>query len=234
MPREHGDDGSFVETVTLDAVLDVFEDVEGPVVLSADVADALDCSRETARRKLEQLYEGGELDRRKVSRRVVYWRPEPPAGSPAERADDVLAAEPVETPTEPPERDEHAASDDGGERASTRRETADSIDDVVDSVGTHWGDRPQRVDERKAAARAVLEYAREHGDVSKLEAINEIEPDHSVEGQNPETWYRNNVRPVLREACEYDSATRSYHFALDDQGDDVEDAGGVYDPTEEF
>ncbi len=75
MPREHGDDGSFVETVTLGDVLGVFGAVEGPVVLSADVADALDCSRETARRKLEALHDRGEVERRKVSKRVIYWRP---------------------------------------------------------------------------------------------------------------------------------------------------------------
>lgn len=74
MPREHGDSGEFVQTVTEQEVLDVFNHVRGPVVLSADVANQLDCSRETARRKLKTLYDDGELDRRKVSRRVIYWR----------------------------------------------------------------------------------------------------------------------------------------------------------------
>ena len=74
MPREHGDGGEYVETVTLDDVRAVFGEVRGPVVLSADVADALGCSRETARRKLGALYDQGEVDRRKVSRRVLYWK----------------------------------------------------------------------------------------------------------------------------------------------------------------
>jgi len=74
MPRKHGEGGTFVETVSLEDVLDVFDAVDGPVILSADVADTLDCSRETARRKLNDLYERGDLDRRKVSRRVVYWK----------------------------------------------------------------------------------------------------------------------------------------------------------------
>ncbi|ELY49060.1 hypothetical protein C493_21096, partial [Natronolimnohabitans innermongolicus JCM 12255] len=68
MPREHGDSGTFVETVSLEDVLGVFDVVDGPVILSADVADELDCSRETARRKLQALYERGDLERRKVSR----------------------------------------------------------------------------------------------------------------------------------------------------------------------
>jgi len=76
MPREHGDDGTYVETVPLGRVLEVFDAVDGPVILSADVADELECSRETARRKLQQLHDRGDLGRRKVSRRVLYWRAE--------------------------------------------------------------------------------------------------------------------------------------------------------------
>ncbi len=76
MPREHGEDGAFIETIGLDDVREVFDAVGGPVILSADVADALGCSRETARRKLKELYDRGDLDRRKVSRRVIYWEPE--------------------------------------------------------------------------------------------------------------------------------------------------------------
>lgn len=76
MPKERGEAGEYVENITLDDVRGVFDDVEGPVVLSADVADALGCSRETARRKLAQLHDRGELARRKVARRVLYWRPE--------------------------------------------------------------------------------------------------------------------------------------------------------------
>ena len=76
MPREHGDDGTYVETVPLGRVLEVFDAVDGPVILSADVSDALGCSRETARRKLQQLHDRGDLARRKVSRRVIYWRTE--------------------------------------------------------------------------------------------------------------------------------------------------------------
>jgi len=74
MPREHGESGEFVETVTLDDVLGVFDHVDGPVVLSADVADTLGCTTETARRKLQRLHDRGDLDRRKVARRVLYWR----------------------------------------------------------------------------------------------------------------------------------------------------------------
>jgi len=74
MPCEQGESEEFVETLAPEDVLDVFDAVNEPVVLSADVADHFGVTRETARRKLKQLSDQGVLDRRKVSRRVIYWR----------------------------------------------------------------------------------------------------------------------------------------------------------------
>jgi len=73
MSRERGDAGRYTETVTLDDVLGVFESVAGPVVTSGDVAETLDCSRETARRKLRSLEERGRVASRKTAGRVVWW-----------------------------------------------------------------------------------------------------------------------------------------------------------------
>lgn len=70
---DRGDAGRFTETVTPGDVLDVFDAVEGPVVTSGDVAEALDCSRETARRKLRRLEEDGRLRSRTTAGRVVWW-----------------------------------------------------------------------------------------------------------------------------------------------------------------
>lgn len=70
---ERGDTGQYTETVTLDDVLGVFEAVEGPVVTSGDVAGTLDCSPETARRKLRTLEEQGHVASRKTAGRVVWW-----------------------------------------------------------------------------------------------------------------------------------------------------------------
>lgn len=83
MSREREESGRYTETVTLDAVLGIFEDVAGPVVTSGDVAEALDCSRETARRKLRSLEEQGRVAGRKTAGRVVWWivdSQEPPSG----------------------------------------------------------------------------------------------------------------------------------------------------------
>ena len=74
MTRERDDTGQYVETVGLEDVLHVFDDVRGPVITSSDVADALDCTTEAARQKLTRLYNRGVVDKRKTGRTVVYWR----------------------------------------------------------------------------------------------------------------------------------------------------------------
>ena len=73
MSREREDTGRFTETVSLDDVLGVFEQLAGPVVTSGDVAEAMECSRETARRKLRTLEADGRIASRKTAGRVVWW-----------------------------------------------------------------------------------------------------------------------------------------------------------------
>jgi hypothetical protein len=108
----------------------------------------------------------------------------------------------------------------------------DESRDVVDAVAEGWQGAPNRVKARKEAARAVLDYAREHGQVSKREAKEKVYPEHPVEGQNARTWYRKNIRPVLNEVAEYDQSARAYRLV--DDGDTVEDpdadAGGCVRP----
>jgi len=101
---------------------------------------------------------------------------------------------------------------------ATPRAGEDALGDVVDVVATSWDDTPERIEARKDAARAVLEYAREHGSVSKKEAKEQVEPNHPVEGQNPRTWYRKNIRPVLNEAAEYDQSKRGYELTVGGTG----------------
>lgn len=74
MTRERNDSGQYVETVGLDRVLAVFDQVAGPVITSSDVSGALDCTTEAARQKLTRLYDQGRVDRRKTGRTMVYWR----------------------------------------------------------------------------------------------------------------------------------------------------------------
>ena len=74
MSRKREETGRYTETITLEAVVGVFDTVDGPVVTSGDVAETLDCSRETARRKLTVLEEQHRVASRKTAGRVVWWR----------------------------------------------------------------------------------------------------------------------------------------------------------------
>ena len=77
MERERDESGQYVETVSLEDVLSVFEQAEVPVLTANEVAGELECSRPSAYNKLEDLTERGELHKKKVgSRAVVWWLPE--------------------------------------------------------------------------------------------------------------------------------------------------------------
>jgi predicted ArsR family transcriptional regulator len=73
MPRE-ADSGEYTTGTTEDAVLDAFDEIDEAVVLTSDIATALDCGRETARQRLMSLYEDGRIDRRKKGKLVVWWQ----------------------------------------------------------------------------------------------------------------------------------------------------------------
>lgn len=95
MVRKRGNSGQYVESVTHNAVLDVFEQVKGPVITSADVAEALDCSSDAARKKLDELYEEGRVDRRKTAGRLIYWLVDTDPGE-ISADDPFFSAEPFE------------------------------------------------------------------------------------------------------------------------------------------
>lgn len=75
MGRERDKSGQYVEQVTPDSVLEVFNREEVPVLTASEVANELDCSRPSAYNKLEELVKRGELHKKKVgARAVVYIR----------------------------------------------------------------------------------------------------------------------------------------------------------------
>ena len=93
MSKERNESGQYVEKATLADVLATFDTVEGPpVVTSADVAEATDLSRDSARRKLETLRDPGRVAKRKTAGRSLYW--------PADYTDGETADERAETPGE--------------------------------------------------------------------------------------------------------------------------------------
>ena len=73
MGRERDADGRYVEEVTEDDVLGVFDRAEVPVLTASEVAEELDCSRPAAYNRLEDLVEKGHVYKKKVGARAVVY-----------------------------------------------------------------------------------------------------------------------------------------------------------------
>ena len=208
MAKEHGESGEFVETVTIKKVREVFDDVRGPVVLSADVADRLDCSHETARRKLKQLHDRGDLERRKVSRRVLYWEP-PERQEPNESA--ALAA------ADAAGHDRSAATT-GDEQGAIRGQTPD-----VDNVLRGWGaDTETDAKTARAQTRRAVEFLRDRAPerFTKSEFQTAL-ADESALGKR--SWWERAVQPGLRQLVdaglvEYRAGNHDYRWVGDSTG----------------
>lgn len=70
------DSGQFVAEYSEEAMMRVFDAVEGPSIMTRDVERELGCSLETARQKLISLNEQGRVGRRKVGGRSLWWKTE--------------------------------------------------------------------------------------------------------------------------------------------------------------
>jgi len=71
--KDRAESGEYVETTSTRAVLTAMRDADGPVVTVGDVAEAVACSRETARRKLTELHREGRVERREIGASAVIW-----------------------------------------------------------------------------------------------------------------------------------------------------------------
>ncbi|MFC6616330.1 hypothetical protein ACFQAS_15685 [Halopenitus salinus] len=169
--RKRTEAGTFVETVTLEDVRDVFDEIRGPVVTSSDVSDRLGCTTEAARQKLTRLYDRGEVDKRKTGRTVIYWR----AGEEDARADAVEPA--AETPAD-------ATNAESGR-------TRDESDDLAEEVRQYLEetDTPPKTEHGRSAVLDVFRYLREHGTTKTGELQDEIYPEYTDEWGSARTMW---------------------------------------------
>jgi hypothetical protein len=93
--RDMDGEGRFVKKFDKEDVMDVFDMVEGPVIVAGDVAEAYDSGAETARRRLRELHADGRVKKRKARKRVLWWRADEDKDSPD--VADVLAGNDSET-----------------------------------------------------------------------------------------------------------------------------------------
>lgn len=213
--RKRNASGRYETKATPDDVLDVFDIVDGPVVTSSDVADALDVSGETARQRLADLEADGALGSRKTGRTRVYWIAGDGRARSGRRTGTTRAAdgrEPGESPAEvgrnpgaAPAAEEHDVSTDEIERA-------------VELGSKSWDDSPAQLQARRDAARAVLEAVRETP-MSKSELQDELFDAYPVDGQNEGTWWRRNIKSEAADhggpidyVAEYSNSSKKYEW----------------------
>lgn len=217
MPKQRGDTGQYVETVTLEDVLEVFDRVDGPpVVTSADVSEETGLSRDSARRKLETLRDRGEVDRRRTAGRVLYWpvdgvdvRPEPRSLQEPGARDDIAASDlPADAEMGEDEADE-AAETPGvtpGETASRDLETvqngengpsAPAVIGQFDLSGS--GETLRR---RRAAVAECYLYLREKGMAQKRDFVQNVYPEHPAGYSSEGGWWNVIGKDGLRRLAE--------------------------------
>jgi len=97
--------------------------------------------------------------------------------------------------------------------SSGANRTADAVEsrisELVDGVSSGWDD-DGRLQIRRDACRAALRQLYQDGELSKSTALEEIEPEHPVDAQAPESWWRQNVRDAVTEVARYSRGHHTY------------------------
>lgn len=120
------------------------------------------------------------------------------------------AAEPVETPRDAPaSTDAPEESDEEG--GLLPEEIGADVWAVVDEAAEGWDD-DDRLEHRRQAAAHVLQYAVENEAVGRSHpVVAQIREAFPVEGQNEETYWRNNLRDdVLKKAGTHSKQKQGY------------------------
>lgn len=175
-----------------------------------EVADAVGVTRQGADYRLRRLEEDGLVTKQMVGNTLIWSvveGAERPESAPDEQDDDSPA----------PERVGAEVVRGGGEQArEPETPDRDVVAEAVERVASDWDDASDRLDARKAAALAVLRYAVETGEaVNRGTAVEEFRDEYPVEGQKPETWWRQNARRVLSEIGEH-APGRGYQVTRED------------------
>jgi predicted nucleotidyltransferase len=71
--RQRTETGEYVETVTAEKVLSVLESIATPVATATEVGEKIGCTGQAARKKLDQLHDTGDVERKTVGARAVVW-----------------------------------------------------------------------------------------------------------------------------------------------------------------
>lgn len=64
----------------------------------------------------------------------------------------------------------------------------------IDTILAEWDPQGESRQQRLDAGRAVLEYLKEQGEATKEDIFNTVYPDHKVETQSKDSWWRTTAR----------------------------------------
>lgn len=185
---------------------------------TSEVADELGVTRQSADYRLRRLRDAGRVNSKKIGASLVWF--------PADDVDDAPANTAAGEGQQRPESALHSERGPDVVDAGEGDEDAETdVLDVVETVAEEWDDSPDRLDARKAAARAVLAHAVESGEhVGKSDAVERFFDEYPVEGQKTETWWRKNIRnDILSELGEYSQGNGGYRVTADDLAAFVEE-----------
>ena len=196
MPRDHGDTGHFVTTLPPEDVGVYMRELDRPAVVTSDVADRFDVTRETARRKLGELIDAGRVKRGETAGRVVlYWLADTPDPSPGERQQ---APRHEAEPGPEPDTSEPSTPELGRKPVPQP--------DVEGPEVLAGVDFPR---DREACERAVYTaraYLQEYGAASMRELVRDVMPEYPIGYDVPDlkeggryrgAWWRKVVKPGL-------------------------------------
>jgi len=195
---------------------------------TSEIAEEVGISRQGADRRLRSLREDGAVSSKKIGASLVWFIPRERSGAgdgfdagdlqgdPSTTLDDTVTTPGAADAAERPADDWNAESgrtrdDSDAVELPTEDAIADATRAVVDDVTETWED-DARLRDRKGAAMAVVQYAAGTDDaVGKSHPIVDAARDaYPVDGQNAETYWRKNIRPVLKAVGDYSRGTRGY------------------------
>ncbi|CQR49790.1 MULTISPECIES: helix-turn-helix domain-containing protein [Haloferax] len=190
--RSRNEHGQYVGRISLDAVLDVFEERDDAArpLTATDVMEALDCSRRTAHNKLNELEERGDLATRKVGARSrVFWVPMPARGeSTAGRAaDSTDPASPSET---------GASGEADGPDDSDALDHPPAVSSAIERADLP-GSGPM-LDARREALSAAYQYLTDHPEAKKADFLRDVYHDYPAGFESAEGWW-NAIQPALKQ-----------------------------------
>lgn len=74
MAPDFDDEGNYGRQFTVEAVREAFETIDEAVIITSDIAEKLGCSGETARKRLNDLYDAGVVNKRTFGQQTVWWQ----------------------------------------------------------------------------------------------------------------------------------------------------------------